>query len=94
MWAAFTRAETEFAELLWAECSVSRELDAELFRWTAIRNAVAEAGRLGLTPQSVDSIWPRDRLPTHTASEIGAICRTPPARRPIRGQCSVNIVTG
>lgn len=54
MWAEFTRAESEFAELLWAELSVAGELDAELFRWAAIRDAVAEAGRLALTSQSGD----------------------------------------
>jgi hypothetical protein len=54
MWAGFTRAESEFAELLWAELSVAGELDAELFRWAAIRDGVAEAGRRGLRPVSCD----------------------------------------
>jgi hypothetical protein len=48
LWAAAAADEAAFAERLWAELSLSRELDAEIFRWLAVRDGAREARRLGL----------------------------------------------
>jgi hypothetical protein len=42
---------TRFAEALWAELAASDELDAEVFRWRAVSQAVEEARRRGLSAQ-------------------------------------------
>jgi len=39
---------------VWAELTLSGELDAELFRWRAVREAAAEARRLGLSARTWD----------------------------------------
>jgi hypothetical protein len=55
LWVAAATEEEDFAERLWAELTVSGELDAEIFRWRAIRQAARQARRLGL------QATPRDR---------------------------------
>jgi hypothetical protein len=55
LWQAFIAHEADFGEALWAELVFSGELDAELLRWRALREAAEASDRLGLEPR------PRDR---------------------------------
>lgn len=48
LWREATADEGELAERIWAELEIEGELDAELFRWRAIREAAARARELDL----------------------------------------------
>lgn len=54
LWAAAVAEEEAFAERLWAELTVSRELDAEVFRWRALREGSRQARKLGLVARRRD----------------------------------------
>ncbi len=54
LWKALGADQRIFAEALWAELAVSGELDAEIFRWRAIREAAQEARHRGLSVQTRD----------------------------------------
>ncbi len=54
LWNAAAADEVAFAERLWAELKLAGELDAELFRWRAVREAAGEARRQGLAPRPGD----------------------------------------
>ena len=54
VWKALGADQPAFAEALWAELAASGELDAEIFRWRAVREAVPEARRRGLVARARD----------------------------------------
>ncbi len=53
-WKALAVDQQAFAEALWAELSASGELDAEIFRWRAVRDAARVARGRGLSTQARD----------------------------------------
>jgi hypothetical protein len=61
LWRECIAREDDFAQALWAELALARELDAELFRWYAIRQAAAVSRGLGL------GIRPRERYLAESA---------------------------
>ena len=54
LWKALGADQQGFAEALWAELTASGELDAEIFRWRAIRDAARVARGRGLSMQVRD----------------------------------------
>ena len=54
LWVDLVTEESVFAEGLWAELTLSGELDAEILRWRAVREGVETARRLGLTARDRD----------------------------------------
>lgn len=54
LWVELSARQDEFAAGLWAELSIRGELDAEVMRWRAVREAAAAARRLGLRPRDRD----------------------------------------
>jgi hypothetical protein len=49
-----TSRSHEFADRIWAELAASDDLDAEIFRWRAIRVASERARHAGLEPRQID----------------------------------------
>ena len=54
LWQALGGDQQGFAEALWAELTASGELDAEIFRWRAIRDAARVARGRGLSTRARD----------------------------------------
>jgi hypothetical protein len=54
LWKALGADQQGFAEALWAELTASGELDAEIFRWRAVRDAVRVARGHGLSMRARD----------------------------------------
>lgn len=54
LWLELTCDEESFSSRLWAELTLANELDAELFRWRAIRLSTSWASRLGRKPRRSD----------------------------------------
>lgn len=54
IWKELMTDEARFAKALWGELSLSEELNAEIFRWRAVREAVGEAHRRYLKAESLD----------------------------------------
>jgi hypothetical protein len=54
LWKALGADQQGFAEAVWAELTASGELDAEIFRWRAVRDAVRVARGHGLSMRARD----------------------------------------
>jgi TfuA-like protein len=54
LWKALGADQQGFAEALWAELTASGELDAEIFRWRAVRDAAGVARGRGLSTRARD----------------------------------------
>jgi hypothetical protein len=54
LWKAVGADQPGFAEALWAELAASSELDAEIFRWRAVRDAARVARSRGLSSRARD----------------------------------------
>ena len=54
LWKALGADQQGFAEALWAELTASGELDAEIFRWRAVRDAAGVARSRGLSTRARD----------------------------------------
>jgi hypothetical protein len=54
LWVELAARENDFAEKLWAELLLSGDLEAEVLRWRAFRDAAATARRLGLAVRDRD----------------------------------------
>jgi hypothetical protein len=54
LWNAVGADQHGFAEALWAELRASGELDAEIFRWRAVRDAARVARGRGLSTRARD----------------------------------------
>ena len=52
VWRELSEGKDDFVAALWAELSLSAELDAEIFRWRAVRAAPDEARRRGWQPEA------------------------------------------